>query len=291
MEKHRLTDIRIRDPFFLRQENCYYLYGTTDYNNWSGPGVGFDYYKTDDLEWFEGPFPAFRPDPAFWADRNFWAPEVWKYRNEFYMIASFKAEGRCRGVQVLKSECPTGPFIPILNKPVTPPEWECLDGTLVFEQGKVYLVFCHEWIQTVDGEICVLELSEDLRYPKGEPKVLFKASEAEWTVVHEEFGHRGYVTDGPYVMPDEAGGFHMLWSSFGRAGYAIGMSHTSEGLMDGWIHDKVPVMAHDGGHGMVFEGLHGEKLLAIHTPNQWMEERVRMIELSDYCKEIRGGMV
>ncbi len=288
MKKYKLADIRIRDPFFLKQKECYYLYGTTDHNNWDGPGVGFDYYKTYDLEWFEGPFPAFRPDSDFWADRNFWAPEVWEYRERYYMIASFKAEGRCRGVQILWSDLPAGPFIPLQNEPVTPTDWECLDGTLVFEHAKVYLVFCHEWIQTGDGEICVLELSEDLRYSKGEPLILFRASEAEWTVLHEEFGHRGFVTDGPYVMPDGTGEFHMLWSSYGQNGYAIGMSHTSGGLMGGWKHDKMPVMAYDGGHGMVFEGFHGKQLLAIHTPNEWMKERVKLIGLSDYCKHEEG---
>lgn len=278
MKKYKLSDIRIRDPFFLKRGEYYYLYGTTDYNNWAGLGVGFDFYKSHDLEWFEGPYPAFRPPKDFWADRNFWAPEVWKHKGKYYMIASFKSEEKCRGVQVLWSYSPEGPFEPLINQPVTPARWECLDGTLVLGK-EVYLVFCHEWLQTGDGEICALQLSDDLKYPIGDPKVLFRASEARWTVLHEEFGHSGYITDGPFVIKNGYKGYYMLWSSYGKNGYAIGISHTTDGLAGTWQHDDIPLINQDGGHGMVFEGLLGEKLLAIHAPNGWMKERIQLYKL------------
>ncbi len=43
-----------------------------------------------------------------------------------------------------------------------------------------------------------------------------------------------------------------------------GLSHTTDGQAGTWRHDDIPLMNQDGGHGMVFEGLRGEKLLAIH---------------------------
>jgi hypothetical protein len=41
-----IRDIQIRDPFVYcdRIAGKYYMYGTTDTNCWSGPGVGFDGY-------------------------------------------------------------------------------------------------------------------------------------------------------------------------------------------------------------------------------------------------------
>ena len=52
---------------------------------------------------------------------------------------------------------PEGPFAPISGGPVTPPEWECLDGTLYLSgEGRPYLVFCHEWLQVENGEMCAL---------------------------------------------------------------------------------------------------------------------------------------
>ena len=29
----------------------------------------------------------------------------------------------------------------------------CLDGTLWVEDGKPYMIYCHEWVETVDGEM------------------------------------------------------------------------------------------------------------------------------------------
>ena len=90
------SDIQMRDPFVVLIGDKYYLYGTTDKDCWSVPATGFDAYVSDDLEHFEGPFPVFRPDANFWADRHYWAPEMHIYRGEYYLFASFKAEGVCR---------------------------------------------------------------------------------------------------------------------------------------------------------------------------------------------------
>jgi len=133
----RRQDIQIRDPFVLpmAEEGCYYLFGTTDRNAWDGPGTGFDTYRSRDLETWEGPFPAFRPEPGFWATTQFWAPEVHRYRGRFYLFASFKAPGVCRGTEILVADSPLGPFRPHSRGPVTPPQWECLDGTLVIDDA------------------------------------------------------------------------------------------------------------------------------------------------------------
>jgi len=168
----KTAEIHLRDPFVLplAEEGRYYLYGTTDPDCWQGKGVGFDAYRSADLEHWEGPFPVFRPPTGFWADRNYWAPEVHRYGGRFFMFASFKAEGVCRGTQALVADSPLGPFLPHSAGPLTPRDWECLDGTLfVDEAGDPWLVFCHEWVQVHDGEMCAMRLSADLSRAIGEP--------------------------------------------------------------------------------------------------------------------------
>ena len=59
-------DIQNRDPFVLKENRNYYLFGSTDRDIWKGPGTGFDAYVGHDLEYWEGPYPAFRPDAGFW---------------------------------------------------------------------------------------------------------------------------------------------------------------------------------------------------------------------------------
>ena len=123
------SEIQIRDPYVVLLDGKYYLYGTTGNNCW-GKGYGFDAYTSDDLTHFDGPFPIFRPQPGFWADKNFWAPEMHFYRGGYYLFASFKADGVCRGTQILRADHPLGPFEEWSDGPVTPRDWECLDGTL-----------------------------------------------------------------------------------------------------------------------------------------------------------------
>lgn len=271
----RLEDIRIRDPFLFRDGDVIYLYGTTDKNTWSGKGEGFDYYITEDMRSFRGPFPAFRPGMEFWADENFWAPEVWKWKGMYYMIASCRREGLCRGVQIFWTNDLKVPFIPLENHAVTPSDWECLDGTLYIRNEKVYLVFSHEWLQSGDGEICAVELKEDLTEMKGSPAVLFRASEADWTVLHEEFGREGFVTDGPFLF-EEDGILNMIWSSYSKTGYAMGLSQSEDGIWGKWMHQKAPLYAGNGGHGMLFEDK-GQKWIVLHSPNELYKERVHFL--------------
>jgi arabinan endo-1,5-alpha-L-arabinosidase len=195
------SDIHIRDPFVLPiiSEKQYYLYGTTGPEAWTPSATGINCYTSHNLQHWEGPFPAFRPPVGFWAVRNFWAPEVHIYRGRYYMFASFKAEGLCRGTQILASDNPHGPFLPISDGPATPREWECLDGTLFMDaDNHPCIVFCHEWVQVGDGEICALRLSDDLTSAIGEPQLLFRASEATWAQEVNSKGRKGYVTDGAW---------------------------------------------------------------------------------------------
>lgn len=267
------TDINIRDPFVLVHEGKYYLYGTRGPECW-GKGTGLDCYVSSDLENFEEPVEVFTPGKDFWADKNFWAPEVHKYCGAFYMFVSFKADGKCRGTQILKAEGPLGPFMPHSDGPVTPIDWECLDGTLYIEESdnsKPYMVFCHEWVQVVDGEICAVELSRDLKKAVGKPKLLFTASEAPWI---KDIRNGNYVTDGPFIHRNDRGRITMLWSSFCEGGYALAIAHSKSNTIDGpWVQDPELLFSKNGGHGMLFKDLSGKLTVTLHSPNIDLEER------------------
>ncbi|MBU3199933.1 glycoside hydrolase family 43 protein [Clostridium estertheticum] len=280
-------NIQIRDPFILTIKNDmnYYMYGTTDKNAWEGKPTGFDVYLSKDLENWDGPFAVFRPTNDFWADQNFWAPEVYFYNGMFYMFASFKANKRCRGTQILISNTPRGPFITHSDGPVTPANWECLDGTLHIDNfGDPWMVFCHEWLQVQDGEICAIKLTRDLKCVIRDPILLFKASEATWVYPIAKSNSadekNNFVTDGPFMYTSENGELLMLWSSQGVEGYAIGISQSTTGKVEGpWIQADKTLFAKDGGHGMLFKTFFGELMLTIHRPNNSPAERVIFLPL------------
>ena len=281
-----IKDIQIRDPFIVprEEEGKYYMYGSTDANIW-GKGTGFDAYVSTDLSNWEGPFPVFRPDENFFADNNFWAPEVYAYKDKCYMFATFRRrDNDLLGTAILVSDQLLGPFTLHSDGPVTPKEWSSLDGSLhVDEQGIPWMIFCHEWQQVGDGEVCAVQLSEDLYSTLGEPILLFTASEAAWTTPYISPRYPdtiNYVTDGPYVFRTDKGQLRMLWASFIDNTYALGVAESVTGEIKGpWIQANEAVYRNDGGHGMVFRTFEGKLLLALHTPNNTPDERPVFLEI------------
>ena len=269
------AEIHIRDPFVVPapREKRYYLFGTTGADCWEGHPAGFDVYVGKDLQHWDGPSPAFRPAPDFWSDRNFWAPEVHAYCGRYYMFGSFKAEGVCRGTQILVSDALAGPFFPHTERPVTPSDWECLDGTLFIDpEGHPWIIFCHEWVQVHDGAICAMRLADDLCQPAGKPVLLFHASEAPWLTPYA--GQRDFVTDGPFMYRAQNGELLLLWSSFTHGSYTLGVARSLSGHITGpWQHDTAPLYRDDGGHGMLFRTFEGELMLTVHRPNASPNER------------------
>lgn len=278
----RLEDINIRDPFVLLHEGKYYLYGTRGATCW-GEADGFDVYVSEDGKAWSDGVVCFCKDSNFFAARNYWAPEVYFVKGAFYMFASFKGDGMCRGTAVLKSQSPLGPFHLHSDKCVTPPDWECLDGTLYQgPAGDCYMVFCHEWVQAGDGEICCIGLTEDLSAAAGEPRVLFRASEAGWVrPVRHSSGKVGYVTDGPFLWRAGDGTLLMLWASFSEGGYTQGVAVSDNGDITGHFAQAEPLFEKDGGHGMVFRDKQGRLLLALHSPNDHLKERPLFIPLEE----------
>lgn len=271
-------DIRIRDPFIYtdRENQCYYMYGTTSCKKDTlSAGPSFACYKSYDLESFEGPYVIFESDGTnFWADRDFWAPEMHKYNGKYYLFASFKAEGRCRGTQILVCDTPTGKFSPISKDPITPSDWECLDGTFFVHDGIPYMVFCHEWVQVKNGEIWAVPLKEDLSAPAGEPVLLFKASENP-CVSEYQVGKGTYVTDGPFLW-HEGDKVKMIWSSFFGGRYIV-LEAEADSILGPWTHGKSKY-DFDGGHAMLFETLDGKRMISLHSPNTANLERAFFFE-------------
>ncbi|MDQ0059069.1 glycoside hydrolase family 43 protein [Paenibacillus harenae] len=286
-------DIQIRDPFVLpvQGEGKYYMFGSTDKNIW-GAGTGFDAYVSRDLLHWEGPHPVFRPDVDFFSDTNFWAPEVYAYDGRYYMFATFRRrDNALLGTAVLTADQPLGPFVLHSDGPVTPASWSSLDGSLfVDEDGVPWMVFCHEWQQVGDGEVCAIRLSSDLSRAESEPVLLFRASEAAWATPYVSPRYpdtANYVTDGPFLFRGETGQLYMLWASFIDNQYALGVARSESGQATGpWVQQAEPLFRNDGGHGMVFRMFDDRQMLTIHAPNRTPDERPIFLELIE-----RDGVV
>jgi GH43 family beta-xylosidase len=270
----KLNEINIRDPFILTHEGKYYMYGTRARYTW-GDGTkysyGFDVYVSEDLTNWSEPISVFEYYDGFYGCKDFWAPEVHKYNGKFYMFASFYLENNTRGTAILVSSTPLGPFKPHSDGIVTPRDWFSLDGTLYLENDTPYIVFCHEWIQIRNGEVCAQELSKDLTHAVGEPRVLWRAGDAIWR--HDHRGDGAYVTDGPFLIK-KGESLLSIWSSFYKGEYCEAIARSDNGRIDGnWTIDKKLLYEKNGGHGMIFTDFDGNDLFLFHTPNETPKER------------------
>ncbi len=275
-------DLRVRDPFIVTdpKNSCYYLYSNTvtAFGLEKFP-LGIVAYKTADLENFEKPVQVFEVAKAApWADRDVWAPEVHKYGENYYLFVSLKSPDHCRATQIFRSASPLGPFEPISELPQTPADWMSLDGTLHIENGKPYMVFCHEWVQIIDGTMCAVELTPDLSQPVSEPILLFSATDNPLVtrITSKTHGVTGCITDGPFLYT-ESGKLRMLWSSYHEGRYMTLCAESDGGLFGKWAHLS-DFYDFDGGHAMLFTSLDGRRMISLHSPNTAPDERPVFIE-------------
>lgn len=300
-------EIRIRDPFIYadREEKLYYMYAQID-NRLSGAGgpdrpKGVEVYVSRDLENWTHPKPVLLLPDDFWAREMVWAPEMHEYNGKFYLFVTLtssdlhehmtKPEGQDkwppfhkRGTQIFHADSPLGPFKAFDDKPHTPEEWMALDGTLYVEDQTPYMIFCHEWVEIIDGSMDYIELTPDLSRARGEPRKMFHASEAEWST-----SENNKVTDGCYMFRTKEDKLLMIWSSFGDKGYAIGIAESESGRLKGpWIQQEDLLFEQDGGHGMIFKTFDDRLMLVFHQPNSPAgKERMKMFEMEDAGHTLR----
>jgi beta-xylosidase len=272
--KIALKDIRLRDVCVLPQNGTYYMVGP-------GRGAAVVQYTSKDLLTWEGPKEIYRAPAKLWGDtviNAVWAPELHAYKGKYYLFLTFSTNHLMaeqwlnwrprvvRASQILVSDSPTGPFKEFAHHGTTPPGLITLDGTLWEEDGKPYMIYSHEWIQISNGAMECLPLKADLSEAAGPPTLLFRANKAPWSVASEAEGC--YVTDGPYLYTSKSGKLFMIWSSFGKGGYTVGLAVSASGKVAGpWTQQATPLFENDGGHGMLFKTFDGKLLMALHTPN------------------------
>jgi hypothetical protein len=271
------NSLSMSDPYILPDPVTKMYYMT---------GSGGRMWISHDLKMWEGPYNVVEIDPNSWMGPRpmIWAAELHFYKGRYYYFATFtnrniivdKVPGRYdvqrRASHILMSETVTGPYKPMNDKIYLPENWSTLDGTLWVEDGVPYMIFCHEWMQIVDGTMDMIQLSDDLSESVGEPVTLFKASDGPWSremnsISEVTFGMKlgGQVTDGPFLFKTQTGKLGMLWSSWSDQRYAQGVAYSASGKLKGrWIQEKEALNPKNSGHGMMFRTFEGKLLMSLH---------------------------
>lgn len=267
-----LDSIVLSDPCILpdRATMTYYMTGT-----------GGKLWKSKDLRYWDGPYTVAETDPASWMGPKpmIWAAELHPYKDKYYYFATFTNpevkigtfrgnEIERRACHVLVSDKAEGPYRPMEDKTYLPAEKPTLDGTLwVDTDGKPYMVYCYEWLQTWDGTIEKIELKPDLSGSMGEGQLLFRASDSPRSrEVIDGDTVASKVTDGPYLFRTQTGRLGMIWTSWIYDVYTQGVAYSESGTLDGpWVQEEQPITPPNFGHGMLFRTFDGQLLMSVHS--------------------------
>lgn len=331
---HRLEDIPAHDPFVLTDTHSgtYYLYTGAAPQLHGTDRYGVLLYKSTDLEQWAGPYLVFSIPDESWAhpQHGAWAPEVHAYQGLYYLFVTLHHNDRLlegepiqgytkhwRGTVIAVSDTPEGPF-QLVNgeRPVLPETMMTLDGTLyIDEQQQPWIVYCHEWVQTIDGTIEAMRLNDDWSGTVGEPVHLFSGSAAPWlplTMSHSPDSLQDqagvdtassadtvlptdtasisdmapheptvYVTDGCQLYRTSGGSLVMLWSSYEQDSYVQTIARSVSGSLEGPWEQLDPLVREDSGHGMLFQTFDGAWKLIVHRPFRIPESRCHLFDIVD----------
>ncbi|MFE7168302.1 glycoside hydrolase family 43 protein [Streptomyces sp. NPDC057616] len=301
----RLPDMPLHDPFVLADAGTrtYHLYTSNDPSVSGVEGTGTMVYRSRDLYDWLAPVVVFRTadQPELWASDGGWAPEVHQLGGRYYLFTTLHNEDRplpvpaagrygtpfplrnhMRGTITAVSGSPLGPFTVVdPSRPTPPAHLMTLDGTLYVDlSGQPWLVYAHEWLQTIDGTMEAVRLAPDLTGTLGDPVLLFKASDAGWLGEQIPAGvpHQlaPYVTDGPQLHRAPDGALLMLWSTYEKnvagadgtigGGYVQTYAVSTSGDLQGPWEQRRPLVREDSGHGMLFRTFDGRLMMILHRP-------------------------
>lgn len=269
------TEIKSRDPFILADEKnkTYYMYCNGNKMHPEDTLKHIRLYTSKNLVHWKDNGPCFVASDSFWGKNDYWAPDVYKYKGKYYMFVTFSDKPKIRrGTSVLVSKTPEGPFVPLVNAPITPTDMEALDGSLYVDDDKQpWMLFCQEWTQIKDGLILAQKLSKDLKTTIGKPVALFHGSEAMG--LKKKGGN--HITDAPFIHLAENGDMLMTWSTFGKSGYMICVAKSESGdILGPWKQIIGPLYKDNGGHAMLFKDFDGNLRISYHSPNSKTEKMI-----------------
>ena len=269
-------ELSMSDPFIYPDPETHTYYLTSS---------GGRMYKSKDLKTWEGPYNII-DIKGLWLERAGFAAaaEIHKIGDYYYYAGTWSDHSDLiqqvprrynvphNQTYLLRSDKPEGPYTSFAITPgydYQPHDWDCIDGTLYEENGKIYMIFVHEWTQIIDGTMDYIELAPDLSYTVSEhPVTMFRASElpccGEMNGLGEAtFGLR--VTDGPQMFRTQTGKLGMLWSTWGKERYLQAVCYSESGTIAGpWIQEPEPFLANNSGHGMLFRTFEGKLVYIVH---------------------------
>jgi len=256
-------ELQLADPTIFLYNGTYFLYGTVEGNADNGFVV---YTSKNKKAWHKSPYTndgyALRKGAAF-GTSSFWAPQVFRYRDTFYMAYVANEQ-----IAVAKSLHPAGPFRQDIQTPLTAPVKQIDPFVFIDDDGKTYLYHVR-----LDGgnKIFVAQLQADLSAIMPETlRLCIKATEPWENTAAAAWP----VAEGPTVQK-RAGTYYLFYTAndFRNPDYAVGYAW-SKSPLGPWhknesnpILDRHNVKQNGPGHGDFLKSDQRSSWYVLHTHN------------------------
>lgn len=272
-------DIQIADPFVFRENDTYYLYGTTS------PDSGFWVYTSRDLVHWNREAQCYKPNAENWPQGDFWAPEVVKNGDAYWLYFTARTrKSRVRNICAARANSPLGPFTDV--KAPMFPEYSLIDPH-VFQDpatGKWYIYVTDE-ANPRQSRIMVAPLAQNTVEIEGSLADCFKPT-LQW--------ERHWV-EAPLVIPHK-GLYYLMYSAsaYDRPSYTISYA-TAPSPLGPWtkhgepIVSQTPTVQGPGHNGMAMSPDGKEMFVIYHVHRAtYTVSRVLAIDRMEFVPQAEG---
>ncbi len=213
--------LTLADPFVLKHEGMYYIYGTSG----TSPDEGIPVYRSADMVNWEGPVGKAGNGNALmkgqsYGTAGFWAPNLVYSNNRFYMFYTANEH-----IAVASSDSPLGPFTQTDQKPLHESVKEIDPHVFVDDDGKKYLYF----VRLINGNRTYgAELNDDWQSVKENTVQVCITQSQDWEIVS---GAQWPVTEAP-AMIKHRGLYYLFYTAndFRSPDYNVGYATASSPL-------------------------------------------------------------
>lgn len=249
-------DVIIADPFILRANNTYYLYGTTVAN------YGLEVFSSSNLIDWRGRGFVLHRTPDSWAKNKFWAPECFEHHGKYYLHYTASGEARSLRICLAVANTPLGPFTDV-KSPWLDPGQAVIDSHVFKDtDGQLYLYYVLDCSENKFSEVRVCKLSDDL-----------VPSKESWFCARPSQPWEGTVwNEGPFVIKHRDT-YYLTYSAnaYSDSHYGLGVATAPTPLGPWTKSPSNPVLqktdtAPGPGHNAVIASPDGKELfLVYHT--------------------------
>lgn len=261
--------MELSNPFVIyeRKSNMYYM-----------TGDGGNMWTSHDMRLWNGPYAVMKCDSSAWfgAGYDITAPEIHKYNDRYYYMASFEnADSMQRSCVVFVADSVTGPYLP-LNKEMLLLDGDELAGHPTFcvdELNAGYMIYSDS--KELGGELKIIRFTDGLDNRMGEAYAMFSGADNALKIAKD-----GKPVEAPFLFVTDTGMPGLLFTAYDGEESVVAVAYTinemGHWLNGPWVAEPQPLLRGNVGGASLFTDYDGTQVMALHKDTVISGRNVRV---------------